>query len=52
MQLKKQIKKNLNDNNRVKDDIKFHECFVFDWFQKDFNFKNKFRPFYFQNHDI
>ena len=47
-QLKKQIKKILNDNYRIKDDIEFHEYFVSDYFQKDFDFENKFRSLYFQ----
>ena len=50
--MRKQVNKILNDNYRVKDDIKFHKCLVSDCFQKSFDFGNKFKSFHFQRHDI
>ena len=50
-QLKRRIKKILNDNYRVKGDIEFYKYLVSDNFQKDFDFEDKFRFLYFQKHD-
>ena len=50
--MKKQIKKILNDNYQIKDDIEFHEYLVSDCFQRNFDFENKFRSLYFQRHNI